>query len=657
MTLFGRLDITYPDGKREQHQLRGSRITVGSASACTVQLANKSVADIHFRLEAGDGGVTITDLDSAAGTVVDGQRIPANRPRPLADTTRIAIGALQLTFYKHSDSPTISIPALSEMTQPASAGFRAHLENDQATVFPASNITVPLSITNTSDRDAEFRVEASGLPDNWIKPKNLAFPLPAREATQLQFLIKPDRRSDIPPQTFPLHIQITRLDETQQVLRLVGTIELGGFGGLSLAVDPPVCKDKGSFQLYLFNQGNEALSLVLECSDPDSKLDIQLSQTALTLPPGGRSQVAGTVRWRRRPLLGDKREQPFILLAKAKNPTGYRVPLPASVSVTPVASRRLAASLAAIFFALIVAAALIIFQPPAPVITDMSLSGSQVAQGTPVQISWSAEHAQRYVIEVDRVPIAELPGDASAYTLDTREYSDPVGIALIAQGGETTVIRSRSLDIYKPVAVNRFYTDRTSMLRNVIGGLTVRWAVEGAVSLDVAGPLDFDIVGESRASDSSGELMLRGAPLADFEILLSARDEIGNITRRAIQIAIRDPECSPHSDTLLYAGPDARYAPVSIAVENVPVLVHGTNDSRDWLQVELASGQIGWGNYSRFFCQGFAPAALALITDVPALPTATATPAPTATPSPTPSPTSAVAFTPFPTPNPTVVEP
>lgn len=645
MTPFGRLDILFPDGQRESHQLSGGAITVGSADSCSIQLADPSVADRHFRLDASDDGVTITNL--AAGAFVDGQRIPAYTPVPLGDTADIMIGPLRLTFYRRSNSPTISMPAFNEQTQPALIGFRAHLENAPAAVFPASNVTLPLSITNTSNSDAEFLVELSGLPDDWVKPDRVTFPLPAGEETQLLFLVKPERRSDIPPQHFALDVNITRLNEGQERLRLVGIIELGGFGGLSLAIDPPVCQDNGGFNLYLLNQGNEPLTLALRCEDPESRLDLRLNQTFLTLPPGGRAQVPGGVRSRRRPLVGQTRQLPFVLIAQAENPTGYRAPLPASVRVTPLLSRRLASLLIVLIFAAVALAVSLLFQPPEPVIMALSLSQAQVAQGTPVELSWSAEHAGRYVIEVDRVAVAELPADASSYSLDTRPYTDPVDIALIAQQGDATVIASRRLDIYEPVNIVQFYADRASMLRNVFATLTVRWVVEGALSLDISRPPGFETASESRASNAHGEFALRGAPAADFEILLSAVDEIGNITQHALQIAIRDPECSPRRDVLLYAGPDARHNQVKVAVEYVPVLARGTNQNRDWLQVELASGHTGWGAYSSFLCQGFAPSNLEIITDIPALPTATPTSTPTATSSPTPSPTATVTFTPI----------
>ena len=134
------------------------------------------------------------------------------------------------------------------------------------------------------------------------------------------------------------------------------------------------------------------------------------------------------------------RELPFALLAKADNPTGYSVALPARVSVKPYLSSRAAALLIALIATLALVAALVLFQPPEPEISSVTLSEAQVAQGTPVQLVWTSEHAQRFVIEVNRAAVAELPADTSSYSLDTSEHFDPIDIALIAQRGEMTVI-------------------------------------------------------------------------------------------------------------------------------------------------------------------------------------------------------------------------
>ena len=643
MTLFGRLDIVFPDEQQASHQLSGHDITIGSSPTCAITLSHKSVADLHCRIAVAGDGVYIIDLESQAGTFVDDQRLPANSPTLLADTSAIAIGELRLIFYKQSDSPTAVMPAFHEQTQPALASFHAHLETSQPTVFPASSVTVPLRVANTSHNDAEFRVEFIGLPDGWVKPESLTFPLPAHEETELRFLIKPERRADIAPQHFPLDVNITRLGGRQPVLRLTAVIEVGGFGGLSLALEPAQIHLQQQFILYLLNQGNEPLKLKLDCVDTNNRLDLRLEQSDVTLPPGGRAQLAGNVRPRHRPLVGNARDLPFVLVAKAENPAGYRVALPASVHVRPRVPSRVAALLLIIAIAAAALVALVIYEPPRPEIASMSLSAAQVAQGTPVQLNWRAENAEQFVIEVDRRPVAELPADASSYKLNTDEFTDPINIALIARRADLTDIETASLAIYQPVRITQFNADRTSMFRRVVGALTIRWSVEGATSLHLSPPAGFEVVSESRVANSSGELALRGVPTADFEVLLSAIDEVDNTTVHALQIAVRDPECSPSSDTMLYAGPDPRYAPLSVAVAHVPVLIRGANATSDWLQIEMASGQVGWGEFSRFFCQGFAPEALELVSDIPPLPTTmpTATPtqtsAPTATPTPSPT--------------------
>ena len=639
MTVFGRLDILYPDGRTESHPLEGDLVTVGSAERNSILLADMAVSADHFRLDISGGGISITDLDSENGTFVAGSRLQAEVPQRLQMVEQIQIGSLKLTYYQSSDSPTVAMPALDDQTQPSASGIRASLDKGEYALFPASSTTIPITVTNLSGEDAEVRVETSGLPDDWVKPARLVFPLPADETTQIQFLVKPARRADMSPGDYPLTIVITRIGIPEQLVHLVAIIKLGGFGGLSLALDPTLCPDRESFSLYLLNQGNEPLGLSLRSVDPGALLELELAQGTVEIPPGGRTQVNGHVRARRRPLVGKALEIPFALIAQAEQPNSYSVALPARVMVTPYLSTRAAFMLVAMIAAIALLFAVVIIQPSEPTISSFNLSESRVAQGTPVQLSWSATDAKRYVIEVDRAPIAELAGDSSTFTLDTQDYSDPVDIALIALSGNLSGIERRQLEIYEPVTINRFESDKTSMLRKVTGALTVRWDVDGAVTLEFTRPLGFETVSESRNSNSQGEFVLRGAPSTEFEIKLTAEDETGKTYQASIQLAIREPECTPIHDAPLYAGPDKRFPQITLAVENVPVLVRGTVESGEWLQVERASGQNGWGFHSSFFCQGFDMAALDVLTDLPQLPTATATPPPSATPTLTATPT------------------
>ncbi len=643
MAVFGRLDIQYPDGHADSHRLEGHVVCVGRAASNAIQLQDEAIADSHFRIDVYADAVCITDLGSESGTFVSGRRLQANTPRTLRAVEEIRLGALRLTYYQRSDSPTVAMPALGEQTQPAAIDFRASLDSGEYTVFPSSSATIALEVANLSRAEAGFRVETSGLPDDWIKPERVVFPLPANESSQLQFQIKPARRSDMAPGHYPLVISITRQSADDQVLQLVANIKLGGYSGLSLALAPALCQDGGEFGVFLLNQGNQPLQLALALSDRQGQLSSELTQDRVELSPGGRRRIKGKVWARRRPMIGSAVEIPFALIARTEDPSAYTVAAPARVRVQPRWSYRAAFVAAVALIAILLVAGAVFVRAPEPEITNFELSHDQIARGTPVQLDWVAANAQRYVVEVDRSRVAELPGDNDSFALETVKYGDPIEIALIALRDETSVISTQRLDIYEPVVIAKLEANKTAMLRRVTESLIIHWDITGAVSLEISRPLGFETVRESAAIAGRGEIELRGAPDDGFEIKLVAEDEIGTVVERTISIAVKDPECVPLHDALLYAGPDKGFQQIRLAVENVPVLARGAVAGGSWLQVELASGRMGWGISSNFECRGFGTGALAVIDDPPQLPTATASATPTASPSATAAPSLAAA--------------
>ncbi len=626
MTIFGRLDVFYADGRSASHPLTGSVVTIGSAEDNTICLDDDAVAPLRFHLRHEAGVVQITDLDSERGAYIDGARLPGNAPRRLKENETIRIGGLEIRFYLRSDSPTEAIRTISEQTQPLSIGFRAELVEPAVSVWPSSIAESRLRVTNLAGGRGDFRLEVSGLPDDWVAPARSEFWLAAGETLPISLHIKPSRRADMPPGDYPLVISITRRGEAERPLRLAQTVKLGGYGGLSLALDPPVPGKSESPTLHLLNLGNQTLRLRLAAHEPAAQLEINLPRDIVRLEAGAKSRVAVQARPRQRPVFGRPSARPFALLATSDDPSAYCVALPGALTVRPrISNRGLLASLL-LAAALIAALASLLLQPPEPVIARFSLSQARVAQGSQVALSWEASDARRYVIEVERVPIAELPAGRSAYDLDTSAYADPVEIALVALQGERKAIAVQRLDIYQPVVVREFAADKTSMLRHVRGTLKVRWDVAGALELDISSPLGFETVSRNSFSAGQGEIALRGAPEAAFQFRLSALDENGAMTRQTIDIAIRDPECLPLNDAAIYAGPDSRFPQIQIALQNVPVLVHGTSESMDWLLVELASGDTGWASHSSFFCRGFNLEQLRVIRDLPQLPTETPTP-------------------------------
>lgn len=73
-------------------------IVIGrDASVSHLTLPDDSVSRRHARILLSGSALTIEDLNSANGVVIDGTKLPARRPQPVVEGSRIAVGETQLT--------------------------------------------------------------------------------------------------------------------------------------------------------------------------------------------------------------------------------------------------------------------------------------------------------------------------------------------------------------------------------------------------------------------------------------------------------------------------------------------------------------------------------------------------------------------------------
>jgi pSer/pThr/pTyr-binding forkhead associated (FHA) protein len=86
------------DAGGKVHTLPTSEAVVGRDDSCTIQIVDPQISRRHFVIERRVPANTfwIRDLDSANGTLVDGQ--PVTEPRLLAEEEVIEIGTTQLLF-------------------------------------------------------------------------------------------------------------------------------------------------------------------------------------------------------------------------------------------------------------------------------------------------------------------------------------------------------------------------------------------------------------------------------------------------------------------------------------------------------------------------------------------------------------------------------
>ncbi len=653
MSVFGRFDVYFPDGRVETYSLEEDTVSVGRAEGNTIALDTDTISRYHFSVTHKDGIIQLTDLESANGTFINGVQLESNNPYSLENVEEIQIGHLRIIYHPNSDGPTMPISTMDDSTQPSDFGFRVSLEMTHVDVWPASSSSVEIAVTNSTSEETQYQVAVTGLPDSWAKVNRPIMIIDGLDTTYILLNIKPARRADVAPADYPVEVRVSTLESPEKFIQVDLTVSVKGFGGFGVALSPEVIQSDEDFHLYMLNQGNEPLNLSVEGFDPTNQLQFEVPTGNVQLSAGQRTQVTGKISPKQRPLIGKAIEIPFAVVVKAHTNSGYSAAVPGTIRIEPSLSSWMLGTISGIVLAIVLVLFVLLTQTPEPEIEFFSLVNSEVEQGTAVELNWSGKDVEHYVIEVNRVAIGEFTGDTTSYSLDTSDYSAPIDIALIAINGDLNDIASQTLDIYAPITINIFETDRLEMVRNVSGTLSVRWNVSGSVVTNVVLPIGFESLTAVGLEEPSGETVISGVPTGDFELALSAQDEVGNFSQSSLSITTVDPECTPTQDVLLFEGPDSLFMQTAEAVADVPVIVDGINASGEWMRVELASGEVAWGFKASFVCEGFDPSQLVIIEDVPILPSLTPTLPSTPTNEPTQTPTSS--HTPLPSHTPTVV--
>ena len=512
------------------------------------------------------------------------------------------------------DQPTL--PMRSADDRSLDAALDLTLERQTLDVHPASSNSVFVKIRSKSQRQMRLHISLSGTPADWIELDQTALMLDGGQSESVKLTVTPPRSPDMPPSDCPCVIRVA--DASGASIQRQLLIRLGGFSGLSLALSQSTLADGDSFTIFLRNQGNVELALGIKAREPSGQLAIHLPQDRLNIAPGQKMGLPCRVESRQRPLFGKPRTLPFALVLATEDASGWQVALPAGATVTP----RLTPRLATILTFLICAIALGIFaflsRPAPPTITAFKLESGSIRVGEPVLLTWAADNAERFIIEVDGVALADLPLESRQYTLASDDFAKPVSISLIAASSDERAVETLTLAVYPPVTIERFTVEPTEMRRHTLEDLRLTWRVQSAEKLDIRFPPLLETVSDIGDDAEGREIVLRGFIESDFEILLSAEDAAGALSQQRLTVRAIDAECAPNDSASIHAAPDPESEQLAIAVADVPLPVAGITPEGNWLRVEMATGTRGWGRLADFVCIGFDAAALKQVDALPA---------------------------------------
>ncbi len=100
------LSVTGPDIE-QAFRVPTGKITIGRDEAVTLTLKHFLVSRRHAELICRPTGCTLTDLESANGTLINGKKLPANTPLSLPNNATIQIGPFELTFRQIPIEPKV----------------------------------------------------------------------------------------------------------------------------------------------------------------------------------------------------------------------------------------------------------------------------------------------------------------------------------------------------------------------------------------------------------------------------------------------------------------------------------------------------------------------------------------------------------------------
>lgn len=245
--------------------------------------------------------------------------------------------------------------AINESASPVQAEFQARLEKTALDVYPASSSSLEITMHNRGDREIAVDIAVESLPEGWASLSQNSARLDSDESAFVYLRVAPPRRADVLPGDYPATIVMRGQNSGEPVAILSLLLRLHGFGGLSLALEPARADVSEPLQLFLLNQGNEALRLAVSAWDPQRQLDIDFEQRSLLLKPGQRESMACWAGPRSKFWIGKPREIAFALLVEAQNDCAYQAAMPASVLVQPRISSHIVAAALLILAALALA--------------------------------------------------------------------------------------------------------------------------------------------------------------------------------------------------------------------------------------------------------------------------------------------------------------
>ena len=649
---YGRVDVYWPDGPVESYRLNKPTIAIGRSTGNDIVLDTTAISRYHITLTFENQQAVLQDLESVNGTYVDSIRLPAHEPHVLRGGEEIQIGDIRIIFHPPAALESTYSEDTTQRVVLSQPTYRVELEGPDMAVAPGAHVQATLKIENLGEQADRYFIEIDGLPKGWARVDRVEVEAEPGEQAQAVISLKPLRRSESQPGNHAFVVHVRPKSRPAETIDAPATLQVLPYSGFGMALGSQHV-DEAGFKLYLHNQGNAPLPLVMQGNDPAQTLRIHLSATQLQLGPGERRTLTGTIRSRRQRLFGQPREREFALVARTLDPSGFVASVPGMYHESGL----LPSWVPVLVVPVVVVAALLVFSLVMlvlggnddeagiqPDVLSFVIENPAISLGEIAVVNWAVSDAESLEL------IADSGGQQTRYPMEAGMSSftlafDQTGmytLTLEAHNGQQVDTAAVQVEVRPAVVLGLEVLDGTELVRNVRQNVRVTWSVTGAREFDGA----YDIWLES--SDLAGVLI--AAPLpesgqqdvqvvpqgeqSEWLVTLYAKGQDDVIAKVPQKLPIVYPSCELEAArTVVRSGPGDSYPALVPPLESSPegnlsLSPIARDPTGDWLQVTIGvdNPRSGWVPRVDFVCANFNPDQLVITGDFPPPPVDTPVP-------------------------------
>ena len=320
-------------------EVRPQGLIVGRQQGNDVVLLSQSVSRQHLLISWDGKQVTVKDLGSSNGTILDGTRLLPEVNQVWEERQSIRLGAFWLRLEGASAPMTqmgeTSRPrfSASQAGAPTVASSRASAAGASSpsfvsgrigltvapktlTITPGQPASIQITLTNVGQTVDWFTPTVEGVPPEWVQGAGQEVQLNPGMQESVNFVINVARHPGNRARDYPVIIRARSREQPQDFSTTHGTWIVQPFREDALRLEPrrATGRGKADYTVALNNGSNSGTRYILSGDDDEQKLTYQFHVNPLDLDAGQQARVPLTVRTNRH-LLKREERVPFQLHA------------------------------------------------------------------------------------------------------------------------------------------------------------------------------------------------------------------------------------------------------------------------------------------------------------------------------------------------------